>query len=127
MEVQTLLKLRRGTSIMSAEYERLLNIIMNTNTITPQDLIRKAVIEVAQLPENELLVVIEMLELFKKQRTRPNYQTAAEIVSHAKIRAADTSNLPRAELMQQFSNTVEEIRAEAVAKGTSIEGELEGD
>ena len=99
---------------------------MDTNTIAPQDLIRKAVIEVAQLPENELLVVIEMVESFKKQRNHPNREAASEIVARAKSRAADTSSLSRAELMQKFSNTLEEIRAEAVAKGTAIEGELEG-
>lgn len=99
---------------------------METNTIAPQDLIRKAVIEVAQLPENELLVVIEMVETFKKQRIHPHRDAAAEIVSRAKTRAAETSHLPRPELMKQFSDTLEEIRAEAVAKGTAIEGELEG-
>jgi len=98
---------------------------MDSNTIAPQDLIRKAVIEVAQLPENELLVVIEMVDMLKKQRTRPNRETASEIVARAKIRAADTSGLPRTELMRQFGDTLEEIRAEAVEKGTAIEGELE--
>jgi len=100
---------------------------MDTNTIAPQDLIRKAVIEVAQLPENELLIVIEMVELFKKQRTHPSRETAAEMVARAKIRAAHTSDLPRFELMSQFSTTLEEIRAQAVLKGTSLEEELEGD
>jgi hypothetical protein len=100
---------------------------MDTNIIAPEDLIRKAVIEVAQLPENELLVVIEMVETFKKQRTRPNRKAAAEIVSQAKIRAANTSGISRAELMRQFNSTLEEIHAEAIAKGKAIEGELEGD
>lgn len=100
---------------------------MDSNTIAPQDLIRKAVIEVAQLPENELLVVIEMVDMLKKQRAHPNREMAAEIVARAKIRAADTSGLPRTELMRQFGDTLEEIRAEAIKKGTAIEGELEDD
>lgn len=98
---------------------------MTAHAIAPQDLIRKAVIEVAQLPENELLVVIEMVDMLKKQRTHPNRETAAEIVARAKVRVADTSGLPRTELMRQFGDTLEEIRAEAMAKGTAIEGELE--
>ena len=98
---------------------------MTAHAIAPQDLIRKAVIEVAQLPENELLVVIEMVDMLKKQRAHPNRETAAEIVARAKVRAADTSGLPRTELMRQFGDTLEEIRAEAVVKGTAIEGELE--
>ena len=79
---------------------------MDSNTIAPQDLIRKAVIEVAQLPENELLVVIEMVDMLKKQRTRPNRETASEIVARAKIRAADTSGLPRTELMRHIRSTM---------------------
>ena len=98
---------------------------MASNTIAPQDLIRKAVIEVAQLPENELLLVIEMVGELKKQRAQPNREKAAEIVAHAKMRAADTSSLSRAELMQEFSGVLEEIRAQAIAKGTAIEGKLE--
>jgi hypothetical protein len=100
---------------------------MDSNTIAPQDLVRKAVIEVAQLPENELLLVIEMVGELKKQRARPNRQAAEQIVTHAKERAVETSHLSRAELMQQFSTVLEEIRAEAVAKGTAIEGDLESD
>ena len=100
---------------------------MDTQTLAPQDLVRKAVIEVAQLPENELLVVIEMVDNLKKQRARPNRESAAQIVARAKARAAETSHLSRAALMQQFGDTLEAIRAEAIAKGTAIEGEWEGD
>jgi len=42
---------------------------MATQTPAPQDLVRKAVIEVAQLPENELLIVIEMVDTLKKRNT----------------------------------------------------------
>ncbi|HLB47502.1 MAG TPA: hypothetical protein VJL59_10900 [Anaerolineales bacterium] len=100
---------------------------MDTQTPAPQDLVRKAVIEVAQLPENELLVVIEMVDNLKKQRARPNRESAAQIVARAKARAAETSHLSRAELMQQFGDALEAIRAEAIAKGTAIEGEWAGD
>jgi hypothetical protein len=98
---------------------------MATHILAPQDLVRKAVIEVAQLPENELLIVIEMVGSLKKQRARPNRESAAEIVTRAKVRAAETSHLSRTELMQQFGDALEAIRAEAIAKGTAIEGEWE--
>ena len=100
---------------------------METQTLAPQDLVRKAVIEVAQLPENELLIVIEMLDTLKKQRVHPNREAAAQIVARAKARAVETSPLSREALMQQFSTTLEAIRAEAIAKGTAIEGEWESD
>ena len=100
---------------------------MNSDTLAPQELIRKAVIEVAQLPENELLIVIEMVDTLKKQRARPNRELAAEILSRAKARAAEMSHLSRAEVMEKFGATLNAIRAEAIAKETAIEGEWERD
>ena len=100
---------------------------MESSVLAPQDLIRKAVIEVAQLRENELLVVIETVEFLKKQRARPNRESAKEIVARAKLRAAETSNLPREELMKKFSDTLDAIRAQAIENGSAIEGELESD
>jgi len=99
---------------------------MSQQSLAPQDLIRKAVVEVAQLPENELLVVIEMVDQLKKQRNHPNRELAAKIVIQAKARAIETSQLSREELMNQFGNTLEAIRSDAVTKGTAIEEELEG-
>lgn len=100
---------------------------MNTDTLAPQDLVRKAVIEVAQLQEKELLIVIEMVDTLKKQRARPNRELAEEILSRAKVRAVEMSHLSRAEVMEKFSDTLDAIRAEAIAKGTAIEGEWEND
>lgn len=100
---------------------------MNTDTLAPQELVRKAVIEVAQLQEKELLIVIEMVDTLKKQRAHPNRELAAEILSRAKARAAEMSHLSRAEVMEKFSKTLDAIRAEAIAKGTAIEGEWESD
>ena len=100
---------------------------MDAHTLAPQDLVRKAVIEAAQLQENELLVVIEMVGALKKQRAHPNRDPAAEIVARAKARVEETSRLSRAELMRQFSDALDAIRTEAVVKGTAIEGEWESD
>lgn len=100
---------------------------MVSNSTATQELIRKAVIEVAQLPENELLIVIEMVDEFKKQRSRPNRLVASEIVNAARSRASKTTGLSREDLMKQFSKTIDEIRAEAIEKGVAIEGEIEGD
>lgn len=100
---------------------------MNTDTLAPQELVRKAVIEVAQLQENELLIVIEMVDNLKKQRARPNRELAVEILSRAKARASEMSHLSRAEVMEKFSKTLDAIRSDAIAKGTAIEGEWESD
>lgn len=79
-----------------------------------------AVIEVAQLQENELLVVIEMVGALKKQRAHPKRASAAEIVSSAKTRSLEISHLSREEVMQRFSHILDDIRAEAIEKGTAI-------
>ncbi len=100
---------------------------MALQTLAPQDLVRQAVIEVAQLPENELLVVIEMVTNLKKQRSRPNRASAAQIVARARQLANETSHLSREELMKQFGETLESIRADAIAKGTALDKEWEGD
>lgn len=93
----------------------------------PQDLVREAVIGVAQLPENDLWVVIETVTNLKKQRSRPDRTSAAQIVARAKQRANETSHLSREELMKQFGETLESIRADAIAKGTVLDKEWEGD
>ena len=100
---------------------------MNAQPLAPQDLVRQAVIEVAQLPERELLVVIEMINALKKQRTHNNRALAAEMVARAKERAAEMSHLSREEVMERFSHAMDAIRAEAIEKGIAIEGEWEGD
>ena len=98
---------------------------MNTDTLATQDLIRKAVIEVAQLQDKELLIVIEMVATLKKQRARPNRELAVEILARAKIRAEEMKHLSREEAMEKFSKSLDAIRAEAIANGTAIEGEWE--
>ena len=100
---------------------------MNVQSLAPQDLVRQAVIEVAQLRESELVVVIEMISEIKKKRSNPNREAALEIVARARARAAEMAHLSREEVMERFSRTMEAIRAEAIEKGTAIEGELEGD
>lgn len=100
---------------------------MNSNALASQDLVRKAVIEVAQLEEKELLIVIEMVDALKKQRARPNKELAAEILAKAKARAEEMKHLSHEEVVQRFIDAMERIRAEAIAKGTAIEGEWERD
>jgi hypothetical protein len=100
---------------------------MNSNALASQDLVRKAVIEVAQLEEKELLIVIEMVDTLKKQRARPNKDLAADILAKAKARAEEVKYLSRDEAMEKFGKTLDAIRKDAIEKGTAIEGEVESD
>ena len=100
---------------------------MNTDMLAPQELVRKAVIEVAQLPEKELLIVIEMVDSLKKQRAHPNKELAVEILAKAKARAEEVRYLSRDEAMEKFGKTLDAIREDAIAKDTAIDGEVESD
>ncbi len=100
---------------------------MNSNALVSQDLVRKAVIEVAQLQDKELLIVIEMVDTLKKQRARSNKELAVEILARAKARAEEVKYLSRDEAMEKFSKTLDAIREDAIEKGTAIDGEVESD
>ena len=100
---------------------------MNVQSLAPQDLVRQAVIKVAQLPEKDLLVVIEMIDELKKQSAKTNRERAEEILAQAKARAAEMSHLSREEVMERFGRAMDAIREDAIKKGIAIEGEWEGD
>ncbi len=93
---------------------------MNSNALASQDLVRKAVIEVTQLQDRELLIVIEMVDTLKKQRTRPNKELATEILARAKARAEEMRYLSRDEAMERFGKTLDAIREDAIANGKAI-------
>jgi hypothetical protein len=92
--------------------------------LAPQDLVRKAVIEVAQLPENDLVAVMEFVARLKQQ---PHRFTVAEIKTEAERLSAQLQNLSRQELMKRFQDNLDAMRTDAIAKGTAIDKELESD
>jgi hypothetical protein len=101
---------------------------MTAETVFPQDLVRRAVIEIARLPENDLLLVIEFVADLKQMRAAaPAKVAAAQIRAEAQRRAAQLGNLSREELVARFNAVTERIRAQAIANGTAIEGDWEGD
>lgn len=100
---------------------------MNTNTIDTEKLLRQVITSIAQLPPNDLLVVYETITDLKQKERQKTPFTSAEIVARAKARAEEMKHLSREEAMERFSKTLDAIRAEAIANGTAIEGELEGD
>jgi hypothetical protein len=98
---------------------------MNANALDNETLLRQVLTSIAQLPPTDLLVVYETIGDLKKQRVHPNREAAAEILSRAKARAAEMSHLSHEEIVQRFIDATERVRAEAIAKGTAIEGEWE--
>jgi len=84
--------------------------------------------ELTQLPEEDLPLVVEFVE-FLKQRQAKSVQslTLAEMRAEARRRAALLQNVPREEIVARFRELTKEIRQEAIAQGTAIEGDWVGD
>ncbi len=101
---------------------------MTIQVLPPQDLIRKTIIEVVSLPEKDMLTVLEFVGKIKqREKDKLPKLTVAEVHAEANRIAAETANMSREEIMNRFRETVEQIRAEAIAKGTAIDGEWERD
>ena len=84
--------------------------------------------ELTQLSEEDLPLVVEFVE-FLKQRQAKSVQslTLAEMRAEARRRAALLQNVPREEIVARFRELTKEIRQEAIAQGTAIEGDWVGD
>lgn len=94
--------------------------------MTSQD-VRQVVLDFMSLPETEFMVVAEVITDFKRQaQAKAERRTqAAELVARAKQRAAELKHLSREELGRQFMQTVEAVRAEAIAHNTASDSEAE--
>ncbi len=101
---------------------------MVAGVASSQDLIREAVIEVAQLSEHDLRLVVQfMRELKQRQSVSVEDSSPAAIRAEAKRLAAEMGEISREEAMAQFRTTLERIRLQAIADGTAIEGDWQGD
>lgn len=94
----------------------------------PQNLVREAVLEVAQLPDRDLVLVVQFVRELKRRRgsatPRPS---VAEVRAEARRLAFEMASLSPEQVMAHFRETLEHIRAQAVAEGTAIEGDWQGD
>ena len=99
---------------------------MTVQTLNTESLLRRVIASVAQLPPNDLLVVYEIIGDLKRREAASSL-TSDEILTRAKARASELKNLSHVEAVQRFMDATERIRADAVEKGTAIEGEWEGD
>ena len=100
---------------------------MNANTLDNETLLRRVLTSIAQLPPSDLLVVYETIGDLKQKEGEKSSLTADEILARAKARAVEMRILSHEQIVQRFIDATERIRAEAIAKGTAIEGEWESD
>ncbi len=97
---------------------------MNHVQVIDQSLLRRTVVEVANLPDDDLAIVLDVVAFLKQQRS---VDSAAEIRRTARQRAAALRALPRDQLAVQLREVGERIRGPVVASGMAIEGDWEGD
>jgi hypothetical protein len=96
---------------------------------TAPSLIGRVAVELTRLPEEDLPLIIEFVDYLKRQRQSAPQRTlsVAEMRAEAHRRASLLRDVPRAEVVARFQELAEEIRQEAIAKGTAIEGDWRGD
>jgi len=101
---------------------------MTIQPLNTESLLRQVIASVAQLPQNDLLVVYEIIsDLKQKDKSGVSSLTPDEILSRAKLRASELKQLSHAESVQRFIEATERVRADAIEKGAAIEGEWESD
>jgi excisionase family DNA binding protein len=94
-----------------------------------QALIGGVALRLSQLPLEDISLVTQMVTRLQQQRQAATSRrlSPAEIVTEARRQAALLSDVPRAEIAARFEALAEEIRGQAIARGTAIEGDWLGD
>ncbi len=92
--------------------------------IIDQSLLRRTVVEVANLPDDDLAIVLDVVAFLKQQRSA---EAVADIRRAARQRARVLRALPRDQLALQLREVGERIRGQVVASGAAVEGDWEGD
>ena len=80
----------------------------------------------AELPPEDLPLVVDFLDYLKERRPSSS-RRVAELRTEARHRARLLQDVPREQLAARFAELTEEIRREAIEKGTAVEGDWVGD
>ena len=96
---------------------------------TIPEVVGRIALQLAQLPAEDVSAVAQLVARLRQQRQpmAPRRMSPAEIVAEARRQAALLADVPRAEVIARFEALVEEIRQQAIAKDTAIEGDWRGD
>ena len=98
---------------------------MATQNTNVDELIGQVVLKLAQLPKEDLPLVIEFVNYLTSQRqiVPSSKLSVAEIRTEARRRANELTQIPRTEIVSQFQRLAEEIRQITLTKNTSVEGD----
>ncbi len=95
---------------------------------TVSRLIERWAPQLAELPEEDWPLVLDFVEHLKRRReTLRREALVAEIRAEARRRARELESVPREEIVARFDQLIEQVRQTAIARGTAITGDWEGD
>ena len=97
---------------------------MNQAPLINQSLLRRTVIEIANLPDDDLAILLDVVAFLKQQRSAV---TPSEIRRAARQRAVALKGMPRDQLVAQFRQVGSSIQSQVIASDTAVEGDWEGD
>ena len=81
----------------------------------------------AQLPDEDIAMVAHLVGRLQRRQPTPQQRSPTEIVAEARQQAARLRDAPRAEIAARFEVLAAEIRQQAIARGTAIEGDWSND
>jgi hypothetical protein len=102
---------------------------MPSKAAAKPQVIGQLALKLTNLPEEDLQLVIELVDCLEEKRPERSARSASveEIREEARRRARLLRDVPREQLVARFKEVSEQIRQEAIAKGTAIEGDWTGD
>jgi hypothetical protein len=86
-------------------------------------------IKLTGLPEEDLQLVVEFVDCLEEKRPAEPVRSLSvrEIREEARKRSRLLRDVPREQLVARFVELGEQIRQEAIANGTAIDGDWTGD
>lgn len=98
------------------------------SSATPQ-VIGQLVLKLTDLPEEDLQLVAEFVDHLGENRPIDSLSplSVEEIREEARRRARLLRDVPREQLVARFIEVGEQIRQEAISKGTAVEGDWTSD
>ena len=102
---------------------------MSVRSLTATSVIGQVAFKLAKLPEQDLQLVLELVDYLEEQHPSASARSMAPAAlrAEARRRAALLKDVPREQLVARFVALGDEIRREAILKGTAIDGDWVGD
>jgi len=92
-----------------------------------EHMLREVIIDVANLPAEDLPLVAEFVEKLKQRPPAAARPDLSALRGEVHRKAAALVAVPREQLARQFLQLVDDLRAEAVANGVALDAEPESD